>query len=250
MAPLLSLTGISKSYSRGRQYVRVLEDVSLEVDPGEFVAIWGGRGQGKTTLLKIAARLETPDSGAVRFDGIDMMGLSEARHARLMLERIGWVRRTGPRSELEMIDYVALPLLARHRRRRAYALAAQALERVGMEECADQRWESLSGGERVLLGIAHGIVRSPQLLLVDDPTANLDVVEREHVTGLLRSLADDEGISVLMAVPDAPASIKAHNIGSLGAGRLSFASKSPVPPRRPDTPGEDGDNVIRLRGRG
>lgn len=223
MGTLLALRGVAKSYWRGDTEVKVLADVSLEVGAGEFVAVWGTRGSGKTTLLKLAARLESPDRGSVSFDGIDLASLSASRHARLMLERIGWVRRTGPKSDLRMLDYVALPLLAGHNRREAYARAGEALERVGVHEHAGQRWDSLCDGERTLIGIAHGLARQPRLLLVDDPTANLDVFERERVTELLRSLAQEQAIAVLMTVPDMAAAMRAHKLASLGAGRLSSA---------------------------
>ena len=118
---LLSLKGVGKSYWRGDTEVRVLRDVTLDVRAGELTAVWGTRGSGKSTLLKLAARLEVPDSGGVFFNGVDLAGVSERQHARLMLEWIGWVRRAGPQSDLRMLDYVALPLLAEHGRRHAYA---------------------------------------------------------------------------------------------------------------------------------
>jgi ABC-type lipoprotein export system ATPase subunit len=258
MSPLLSLEGVGKSYLRGPHRVRVLKDVTLDVGASQLVAVWGKRGVGKTTLLKIAARLERPDQGVVRFEGLDMANLREVDHTRLMLERIGWVRRAGPKSDLRMLDYVALPRLVDRGRRHAYALAREALERVGMSECAGQHWSSLSDGERSLISIAHGIVRTPKLLLVDDPTANLDVIEREQVTQLLRSLADDEGMAVLITVPDMPALMCAHHIASLSGGRLSTPPVGqPEPllreigqpelplPQEEDEPGK----VIQLRGR-
>jgi ABC-type lipoprotein export system ATPase subunit len=247
MSPLLSLEGIGKSYLRGSHRVRVLQDVALQVGAGQLVAVWGKRGVGKTTLLKIAARLERPDQGVVRFEGVDLASLREAEHTKLMLERIGWVRRAGPKSDLRMLDYVALPRLAERGRRQAYVLAREALERVGMSECVGQRWGSLSDGERSLIAIAHGIVRAPKLLLIDDPTANLDIIEREQLTRLLRSLADDEGTAVLVTVPDMPAMMSAHHIASLSGGRLS------TPPiEEPELSPEDDREpakVIRLHGR-
>jgi ABC-type lipoprotein export system ATPase subunit len=245
MGALLSLSAVGKSYWRGDSEVRVLTDVSLDVNAGEFVAVWGTRGSGKTTLLKLAARLENPDVGTVRFNGVDLAGLSRTEHARLMLEHIGWVRRTGPRSDLRMIDYVALPLLAEHGRRHAYVRAGEAIERVGVSDHAGQRWDSLCDGERALIGIAHGVARAPRLLLVDDPTANLDIFERERVTELLLSLAETEAIAVLMTVPDMAAAMRAHQIASLSGGRLTGA---PAPPERPEEEGEPG-RVIPMRGR-
>jgi ABC-type lipoprotein export system ATPase subunit len=244
MGALLALKGVGKSYWRGGSELRVLTDVSLEVQAGEFTAVWGTRGSGKTTLLKLAARLERPDRGMVYFNGVDLASFSEAQHARLMLEQIGWVRRTGPKSDLRMLDYVALPLLAEHGRRLAYARAGEAIERVGVSAHAHQRWGCLCDGERALIGIAHGIARAPRLLLVDDPTANLDVFERERVTELLRSLADEEAIAVLMTVPDMPAAMRAHQITSLGGGRLRSASQPQPPP-----PAVEPGKVVHLRGR-
>ncbi|HXB64539.1 MAG TPA: ATP-binding cassette domain-containing protein [Solirubrobacteraceae bacterium] len=241
---LLSFKDVGKSYWRGDTEVRVLREISLDVRAGEVAAVWGTRGSGKSTLLRLGARLEVPDSGSVCFNGVDLASLSERQHARLLLEWIGWVRRTGPKSDLRMLDYVALPLLARQGRRHAYERAAEAIGRVGLAAQVRQRWGSLCDGERALIGIAHGIARAPRLLLVDDPTANLDVGERERVTELLHSLVDEQGIAVLMAVPDMPAAMRADQIWSLGGGRLSGVSIPPSPP-----PLElMRDNVLPLRG--
>jgi ABC-type lipoprotein export system ATPase subunit len=235
MAELLSLDAVSKSYWRGSAEVRVLLDACLDVHAGEFVGVWGRRGAGKTTLLRIAAGLETPDRGTVRFDGVDLSVLSERGHARLMREQVGLVRRAGPRSELCMLDYVALPLPIEHGQRRANARASEALSRVGMLACAGQLWESLSDGERALVAIAHGIARAPRLLLVDDPTANLGLREREDVMALLRALVEETNLAVLMTVPDMPAAMHSHQLRALSGGRLL----------RPPQP--SADNVIDLR---
>ncbi|HEX5853169.1 MAG TPA: ATP-binding cassette domain-containing protein [Solirubrobacteraceae bacterium] len=238
-AALLSLRDVSKSYWRGPSEVRVLAGASLDVQPGELVAVWGKRGAGKTTLLRIAAGLERPDGGSVAFEGEDLATLSDGAHARLMRERMGWVRRAGPMSELEMIDYVALPLLVEHGQRGAHVHAREALRRVGMSECAGQRWSSLSDGERALVAIAHGMVRSPRLLLVDDPTANLGLREREETLELLGSIVEETGIAVLIAVPDMPAAMRSHQLTALSGGRLL-----PTAGREAPSPAPDGGNVI------
>ncbi len=247
---LLSLEKVSKSYWRGPSEVRVLVDACLDVGAGEFIGVWGRRGAGKTTLLRIAAGLETPDRGSVRFAGEDLATLSERGHARLRRGEIGWVRRSGPRSDLTMLDYVALPLLIEHGRRQANRLADGALRRVGMGQCAGQRWESLSDGERALVAIAHGIARSPRLLLIDDPTANLGVREREEILQLLRALVDETDVAVLMTVPDMPAAMGSHQLRALSGGQLI------TPPDGSDGDGDgelaqadgDEDNVIEFPG--
>lgn len=220
MGALLSLRGVSKSYWRGSHELTVLDQLSLDVHPAELVAVWGRRGAGKTTLLRIAAGLETVDGGIVCFEGVDLSTLSEHERARLMREGVGWVGRGGPAGDLTMLDYVALPLLIEHGRRRAHARASAALRRVGVHECAGQQWGGLSDGERALVGIAHGIARTPRLMLIDDPTANLGLVEREEVGALLRALVEETGVAVLMTVPDMPTAMRSHQLTALSGGRL------------------------------
>ncbi len=247
---LLSLEQVSKSYWRGPSEVRVLIDACLDVFPGEFIGVWGRRGAGKTTLLRIAAGLETPDRGTVRFAGEDLATLSERGHARLRRGEIGWVRRSGPRSDLTMLDYVALPLLIEHGRRQANRRADGALQRVGMGQCSGQRWESLSDGERALVAIAHGIARSPRLLLIDDPTANLGVREREEILLLLRSLVEETDVAVLMTVPDMPAAMGSHQLRALSGGRLITPPAGSDDDGTAEAPPADGDedNVIEFPG--
>jgi ABC-type lipoprotein export system ATPase subunit len=231
---LLSLEGVSKSYWRGPSEVRVLRDAELTVDAGQFIGVWGKRGSGKSTLLRIAAGLETPDRGTVRFEGDDLSTLSEGAHARLRRDKVGLVRRAGPRSELCMLDYVALPLLVEHGRREANRLADRALQRVGMGQCSTQRWESLSDGERAFIAIAHGIARAPRLLLVDDPTANLDLLERDEILQLLRSLVEETDLAVLTTAPDMPVALASDQLRALSGGRLiQEASENP-----------DGDGTV------
>jgi ABC-type lipoprotein export system ATPase subunit len=233
----LSLERVSKSYWRGPHETVVLREVSLSVYAGECVAVWGQRGSGKTTLLKVAAGLEAPEHGSVSFMGRELARMSKAEMVRLLREEIGWARRSGPESdELEIIDYVALPLLKRHALRRARRQSAQALARVGVADCSKGRWEDLTDGERTLVSIAHAMVRRPSLLVVDDPTANLDVLQREEVMGLLRSAAEQDWLAVLITVPDMPSMVHAHRIGSLSDGCLLVPSGA--------TP--ERDNVVEL----
>jgi ABC-type lipoprotein export system ATPase subunit len=237
----LSLERVSKSYWRGPHETVVLKDISLSVHGGECVAVWGQRGSGKTTLLKVAAGLESPERGVVSFKGDDLARMSKAEMVRLLREEIGWARRSGPESdELEMLDYVALPLLKRHTLRRARRRSAHALARVGVADCSGGRWDDLTDSERTLVSIAHAMVRKPSLLVVDDPTANLDVLQREEVMGLLRSAAEQEWLAVLITVPDMPSMVHAHRIGSLSDGRLLVPSGAS--PER--------DNVVELPVRG
>jgi ABC-type lipoprotein export system ATPase subunit len=254
--PLLTLTGVSRRYRRGRHELRVLIDASLTLGAGEMVAVLGQRGAGKTTLLKIAAGIEPPDGGRVSFDGWDLPDLSDAQLSRLLGEQIGWVQSAGggsgwgggwgPETRVRVLDYVALPLLIALGDRAAYTRAEQALARVGVQECAQQRWETLSDWERGLVGIAHAIVRSPRMLLVDDVATILGIRETDMLTRLLRSLARESGIGVLMTVSDAAAAKRSDRTLSLSGGRLSGPVEGA--PAQPDPPEGKGD-VIDLSSR-
>ncbi len=218
---LLALDRVTKRYWRGAREVVALDDVSLELERGDFIAVWGRRGAGKSTLLRIAAGMERPDAGSVSFEGIDVARRSRTKQAQLLRERIGVVQRTEPSiPSLPILDYVALPLLGRLGRVEAHRRAATALERVGADDCAELTWSRLSDGAQALVSVAHAIVRGPSLVLADDPSAGLDAIERERVVALLRSAADETGIGVLLTTPDMPDMLQSHLLMSLSRGRL------------------------------
>lgn len=225
MTPLLSVDRVSKSYWRGRHEVLVLDEVSLEVEPGELVAIFGERASGKTTLLRIACGIERPDRGAVRFEGHDLASAARPPRMAGVSSRIGWVRRTGPAIATEMLDYVALSLLDDVRYDEAHRQAARALADVGAESLATATWGDLSDAERTLVTIAQATVHGPVLLLADDPTVNLGLEEREMVLGLLRQTADRREMGIVMTVPEVPDVLRADAVMSLSDGELICARR-------------------------
>jgi ABC-type lipoprotein export system ATPase subunit len=224
--PVLSLTGVSKAFYRGPIRVEVLDSISLTLSPGDYVAVWGGLKAGKTTLLNIAAGLDAPDAGKVRVGGVNLAEMSRRQIQRLRRHDLGYARRTGPHErELTTLEYVAFPLRGTVRSAERQAMAA--LHRLGMEpECAGLRWDELTDGERTLVSIAHAIVRKPKLLLVDDPTSNLGLHERERTLALLRRLTVEDRTAVLMTAPDMGAALQAHRAFTLTSGRLA-AVESP-----------------------
>jgi predicted ABC-type transport system involved in lysophospholipase L1 biosynthesis ATPase subunit len=225
---VLSLREVCLSFPRGRRHmVRVLANVSLEVDAGEVVAVLAQRAQGKTSLLRIAAGMERPDRGHVYFEGEDLWSFSERRRSRLLGGQIGWVGPAMPDLDLPMLANVALPLFATYGKREAYARARTALERVGAEECAEQFWGSLADWERALVAVAQGIAREPKLLLVDDLTISLGLGEADDVTRLLDTLAKEHGFAVLMSVSDASATGWSGRVTTLAGGELLEAPRPP-----------------------
>ena len=237
---LLRLTDVSKRYRRGSQSLRVLEGASLQVGRGEVVCVLGTRGQGKTTLLRIAAGMESADEGLVSFDGQDLAARSDRELSRLLGRKIAWAGKSGPGIRTRMLDYVAMPLLVGHGEHERVSLrkrwrakrdveerAMTALERVGAAECAGQVWESMSDWERALVEVAQAIAGEPALLLVDDLTDALGIRETDELTTLVSSLARESKIGVLMAASDAQATLLSDRIVTLAGGRLTQGPQSP-----------------------
>ncbi len=219
----LALVRVSVSFPRGRHHVdRVLWEVSLTAAPGEIVAILAQRAQGKTTLLRVAAGMIRPDRGQVFLDGQDIWTLGRARE-RVLSTAIALVRNGPPEVNLPILDGIAAPLMNVHGPRKARAEARSILQRVGASGCADAFWLELADWERALVGVARGIARRPRVLLVDDLTATLGLGEVDDFGQLVRSLAEEREMAVLMAVSDAPATTWAHHLATLAGGELHEA---------------------------
>lgn len=226
MTTLVELKAVHKSYWRGPREIRVLRGIDLTLGAGEFLAIWGSRGAGKSTLALLAAGLERPDGGIVSFAGNDLAALSRKAVGQVRTE-IGWANRKGPDDhELTMLEYLAIPLLLKgHTPRYAERAAADVLAQNGLGGCEHKLWAELTDAERTLVAITRALARHPRLLVVDDPTANLDGDERMAVMGLLRDRADRDGLAVLVTVPDMPDLLTAGRIATLSDGRLLFPTE-------------------------
>lgn len=225
---LLELDHVAKTHWVGPYEKRTLVDVSLTLAAGDFVGVWGGRRSGKSTLLRIAAGLDRPDSGHVRFDGRDLAALSDGRRGTLRLREIGLMLGGGPQSpEFTVCDYVALPLLAAATRARARGIAIGALRSVGIVDCRDARWHQLSDSERALANAAHALVRRPRLVLADDPAPDLDPLHQDEVVTLLRTAAEQDGVAVLMTAASMTALTSAHTAFVLDDGGLTALDEPP-----------------------
>lgn len=226
MSDSLVLRGVSRSYWRGERRLPVLVDISLEVGPGEIVAVVGSRDEGKTTLLKVAAGMVRPDEGDVKLGGRDLTKLSSIERERLLGSVIAWTDREPPRVPWKVRDYVGMPLTMGRGlgRRKARDLAMVALELVGAAGCATQRWCELSNWERMLAGLARGIVARPQLLLIDDLLDGFGMRRTSDLGDLVRSLVDELGCGVLMSSTGVEAALIADRVWSFGRGRLKLMS--------------------------
>jgi ABC-type multidrug transport system ATPase subunit len=214
---LLELRGVSKWHVRGSRRVEVLREVSLEIDAGELIAVWGLRRSGRSTLLSVVAGVDRPDSGAVLFDGSDL----NARGSIGLGDGIGFCHpgASAPGGR-RVIDNVRAGMLARGVTVPAtYSLARKALERVQAERCSEYTLGDLSAGEAARVSIACALVLQPRLLVIDEPTKGVDLLERDEIVLLLRSLAND-GIAVLVSDGDGSGLSDADRTLSLSGGKL------------------------------
>jgi putative ABC transport system ATP-binding protein len=213
---LLRLNRVSKSYSG----VPALVEVSLDVEPGEFVALVGRSGCGKSTLLNLAGAMDFPTSGEVSLDGVITSSLGEAALTRLRREKVGFVFQSFQLlPSLSAIENVELPLLLA-RRRRAREIALKCLCPVEMEEYAARLPYQLSGGQMQRVAIARALVHSPALLLADEPTGNLDSTTGDLILQLLRRIAGENRTTILMATHSIEAAGMTDMVVRLRDGRV------------------------------
>ena len=215
MPGLLALRGVRVGYRWGGRAGLILEDVSLDVDAGQTVAVVGQRWEGKTTLLQLAAGIELSDDGRVLFEGVDFASCSRRKRHRLLGRDIVWLDRAESVLGLTVLDYLGLPLVMGWRgprRAQVRRMAAEALERVGVAHVAHKRPQALSSWERVLVGLARAIIVCPKLLVVDDLLDALGTGRTLQAGDLLDSLASEFGFGVLFSVSGLDSAIMADRV--------------------------------------
>lgn len=215
---LLSLEHVTRRLRQGAHERTLLQDVSLQVESGELVAIWGPRHSGRSTLLRVAAGIDPPDEGEVRFAGKPLT----SRGGSVLGNGIGYCQRAQRSAEARsVLDEMVVGQLARGVPRPvSRARACAALERCGAEHCLAAGLRGLDGGDEVRVTIAQALVLAPKLLVVDEPTKGVDLGERDEILALLRSLANHDKIAVLISAGEATALAGADRALSLAGGRL------------------------------
>jgi ABC-type sugar transport system ATPase subunit len=209
---LLELEHVSK---RGERVA--LDDVSLVIHAGEMVTVWGERRSGRSTLLRVAVGIEAPDTGVVRFAGRDLASGEE----EMLGDGISYCRTAFRASAGQhIVDQLAAGQFARGiPRSTARARAWKALERVAAKECATRTSEELNGEEIVRVAIARALACEPRLLVIDEPTIGVDLIARDGILALLRSIAD-EGIAVLTSTDEGTGFLGADRVLALRKGKL------------------------------
>ena len=217
---MIELREVTRTYAAGETAVHALAGVTIEIGRGEFVAIMGQSGSGKTTMMNVIGLLDRPDSGAYQFQGLDVADLSEDERARLRGRAFGFVfqsynllpRMTG-------LEQVELPLIYQgvgDRRRRA----AEALVRVGLQDRITHQPTELSGGEQQRVAIARSLVVDPLVLLADEPTGALDTATGHEVMDLLAGLVEQQGLTVVLVTHEPEVAAYAARTVRMRDGRI------------------------------
>lgn len=204
MSKVLQCCQLTKSYKQGDIETKVLKNLDLSVEKGELIAVVGSSGCGKSTFLHLAGALDTPSSGKVLINGIDIHQLSDKERAKFRNQHIGFIYQFHHlMMEFTAQENVAMPLMIRGEKPKQALLAAKnMLEQVGLSHRIDYRPSQLSGGERQRVAIARALVTKPSLVLADEPTGNLDSDTAEQIYQLIRSLNKTAQTSFVIVTHD------------------------------------------------
>ena len=223
--PVVQVSNVTKSYRRGSQVVPVLQDLTFDIQKGEFVALMGPSGSGKSTLLNLIAGLDKADGGSIHVGGVDITALSETELAAWRASNVGFIFQFyNLIPVLTAFENVELPLvltgLSKKERREH---ADTALRVVGLEDRMDHYPSQLSGGQQQRVAIARAIVTDPEILVADEPTGDLDKVSAQEILGLMERLNRESDKTIIMVTHDPRAAEKAHVLRHLEKGILTNA---------------------------
>jgi putative ABC transport system ATP-binding protein len=218
---MIAVQRVSKSVSDATGTLAILRDIDFTLFKGETVAIVGASGSGKSTLLSIIAGLDTPSSGEVRIDGVNLFQLNEDQRAALRAEKVGFVFQSFQLlGNLSALENVMLPLELGGRRD-ARATATQMLQRVGLGERLGHYPKVLSGGEQQRVALARAFVVKPAVLLADEPTGSLDFATGEKVMELMFELNREQGTTLVLVTHDRAIAERCERRITIEAGQAS-----------------------------
>ncbi len=225
---IVEIRNLNKSYRRGNQILPVLNDISLNIDEGEFLALMGPSGSGKTTLLNLIAGIDKADSGTIRVGGIDITSLSETELAHWRATNVGFIFQFyNLIPVLTAFGNVELPLLLSglsKKERRSHV--EMALKVVNLSDRMDHYPGQLSGGQQQRVAIARAVVTDPAILVADEPTGDLDRVSANDVLELMERLVHELGKTIIMVTHDPRAAKMAHIIMHLDKGVLNASHQA------------------------
>jgi len=220
--PLIELRGVTKVYGTGQAAMQALAGIDLRIDEGDFVAIMGHSGSGKSTCLNILGCLDSPTSGSYLFRGVEVSQLTRDQRAKLRRYYLGFVfQGYNLLKRTSAIENVELPLIYRHVPvRERHQTARRVLASVGLEGWESHNPNELSGGQQQRVAIARAIVTGPSVLMADEPTGNLDSARSEEIMDLLRQLNREQGITIVMVTHEPDMAAYARRIVRFKDGRI------------------------------
>jgi len=222
MTEVIETRALEKDFARGDLLVRALQGISVSIGPGEFVAIVGKSGSGKSTFMNILGCLDRPSQGSYLLDGQDVAGLSADQRAELRGQKIGFVFQAFnliPRTSA--VENIELPLIYSDVSRAEQTRRAQeSLDKLGLRERADHYPSELSGGEQQRVAIARALVNRPKLLLADEPTGNLDSRTGLEIMGILEELNRGQGLTVVLVTHEADIAAFADRVLTFSDGKV------------------------------
>jgi putative ABC transport system ATP-binding protein len=197
------LVDLTKHYKRGGEVIRALDGVTLDIDKGEFVAVVGRSGSGKTTMLDLMGLLLRPTSGSLFIDDIDTSKLSDRELARVRARRIGFVfQEYNLLSGLNVLENVMLPLRYAKEGKNGRERAVELIDRVGLSDRSKHRPAELSGGQAQRVAIARSMVNGPSLILLDEPTGAVDTETAQQLVDLLKRLNKEDQVTIVIVTHD------------------------------------------------
>jgi len=221
---LYRLSGVSKIYRKGSREIPAVHDLDLDIRVGEWLAVQGKTGHGKTTLLQILGGLDRPTKGRVQFAGRDLAAIGEAQVRKVRANSFGFIFQTFnlvPTLNAHENVEAALVPLGIHSKQRGIKVA-RALDSVGLGDRAQHLPGELSGGQQQRVAIARALVKEPSVLLADEPTGNLDEDTRDEIIGLLDTLWRERRLTLVLVSHDSTVVRRAQRIGVMSRGRLSI----------------------------
>jgi putative ABC transport system ATP-binding protein len=230
---MYQLTGVTKLYRKGRGTVPAVTGVDLAIENGEWLAVQGRTGHGKSTLLNLLGGLDRPTNGTVELDGTDLGALRETQLTALRAEKIGFIFQTfnliPTLSAAENVEAALIPLRVAAAGRRAKIAAA--LESVGLADRAGHLPSEMSGGQQQRTAIARALAKEPTVVLADEPTGNLDEDTRDEIIALLERLWRERGLTLVLVTHDTAIARRAQRTGVMSNGRLTIRQDSPNAPQ-------------------